>query len=425
MNVADSEVVVSLLEEKGYELIQKADEADLILINTCSIRENAEQRVRGRIEVFKHIKKNNPSLKLGIIGCMAERLKKKLLEDKHQVDLVVGPDAYRDLPDLIKETETGQKAINVILSKEETYGDINPVRYSSNGVSAFISIMRGCNNMCSYCVVPFVRGRERSRDPESIINEAKILQQDNYKEITLLGQNVDKYYYEPGDLNFAQLLNRFATKFPDIRVRFSTSYPSDMTDEVLQIMAKHKNICKSIHFPAQSGSTEVLKKMKRNYTREEYLERTDAIKRILPDCTISTDIIAGFCGETEKDHQDTLSLMKKVGFDFAFMFKYSERPNTYAQRKFDDDIPEEIKTRRLNEIIELQNQLSSDSKQNDLGKIFEVLVEGVSKKSENDFFGRNSQNKVIVFPKKNCKKGDIVTVKVNKATSATLIGEIV
>jgi tRNA-2-methylthio-N6-dimethylallyladenosine synthase len=428
MNVSDSEVVVSILKNEGYEYIEDIHDADIILVNTCSIRENAEQRVWGRLDVFRLIKKKKPSVLIGVIGCMAERLKTKLLEDEKLVDLVVGPDAYRDLPSLIKQTEGGQHSINVLLSREETYADISPVRYDTNGVSAFVAIMRGCDNVCAYCVVPFTRGRERSRNPVTILNEVEELVANNYKEVTLLGQNVDKYKWEQEGISavsFADLLALVATTFPQIRLRFSTSYPQDMTDEVLNVMAQFKNICKSIHLPIQSGSTRILEMMKRGYTREWYMNRIEAIRRILPDCAITTDIITGFCTETNADHEDTLSLLKWAKFDFAYMFKYSERPNTYAQRKYSDDIPEEIKTKRLNEIMDLQHILSEECKQDDLNKTYEVLVEGVSKKSANDFYGRNSQNKVIVFPKKDSKIGEYVNVKVHRVTSATLIGEIV
>ncbi len=426
MNVADSELVVSIMMENGFSTTDDINNADLIFINTCSIRDNAEQRIRGRLQVFKKIKKSNPGLLIGVIGCMAERLKEKLVEEEHLIDLVIGPDAYRDLPNLIKTAESGQKAINVLLSREETYADINPVRYSSNGVSAFISIMRGCDNMCSYCVVPFTRGRERSRDPQSILAEAKQLIIDGFKEVTLLGQNVDKYNWEDKETNsafsFADLLEEVAKINPKLRVRFSTSYPQDMTDEVLNTMAKYKNICKHIHLPAQSGSTRILEIMKRGYSREWYDTRIESIKRILPECAISSDIITGFCTETEEEHKQTLSLISEVGYDMLFMFKYSERPNTYAERQFEDDIPEDVKSRRLTEIIDLQSKISVIVNQKDIGKTFEVLVEGISKKSEDELYGRSSQNKVIIFPRKDYKKGDYVNVKVTKVTSATLIG---
>ena len=428
MNVNDSEIVVSILADNNFATTNNIEEADLILINTCSIRDNAEQRIRGRLTLFRQEKKRKPDLIIGIIGCMAERIKEKLLEQEKLVDIIVGPDAYRDLPNLLQQVEEGQKAVNVLLSREETYADISPVRYAANGVSAFVSIMRGCDNMCSYCVVPFTRGRERSRDVKSILHEVGELVENNFKEVTLLGQNVDKYKFEQEDgtvLNFAGLLKVVAETYSNMRVRFSTSYPQDMNDEVLETMASHKNICKHIHLPVQSGSSRILDLMKRGYSQEWYLNRIDAIKRIIPDCDISTDIISGFCTETEEDHNETLKVMKTVAYDFAFMFKYSERPNTFAERKFEDDVPEEIKTRRLNEIIALQQVLSEKANGSKVGKVFEVLIEGTSKKSENDLFGRSSQNNTIVFPKKNYKKGDLVNVKVLKHTSATLIGEIV
>lgn len=428
MNVADSEVVVSILRNEGFIYTNDINNADVILVNTCSIRENAEQRVWGRLDVFRLIKKKKPSTIIGVIGCMAERLKTKLLEDEKLVDLVVGPDAYRDLPYLIKQTESGQHAINVLLSREETYADISPVRYDTNGVSAFVSIMRGCDNVCAYCVVPFTRGRERSRNPETILNEINELFNNNYKEVTLLGQNVDKYNWEQegnSKMNFARLLYLVATKFPLLRIRFSTSYPQDMTDEVLTVMARFKNICKSIHLPIQSGSTRILELMKRGYTREWYMNRIEAIRKILPDCAITTDIITGFCSETDKDHQNTLTLLEWAKFDFAYMFKYSVRHNTFAERMYSDDVPDEIKTQRLNEIMELQHKVSEECKKADIGKTFEVLIEGISKKSEKEFYGRNSQNKVIVFPKGDSKIGDYVNIKVHRATSATLIGKII
>jgi tRNA-2-methylthio-N6-dimethylallyladenosine synthase len=429
MNVNDSEVVMSILKQQGYNYTASAKDADLILVNTCSIRENAEQRVRGRLDVFRLLKKDNPSLIVGVIGCMAERLKEKLLEEERIVDIVVGPDAYRDLPKLVQQAETGHKAINVLLSREETYADISPVRMDANKISSFVSIMRGCNNMCAYCVVPYTRGGERSRDTFTILREVNELIEMGYREVTLLGQNVDSYtWVDPssGDtINFAKLLELVAQLNPLLRVRFSTSHPKDMTDEVLHTMVKYPNICKSIHLPAQSGSTRVLEMMKRGYTREWYLERIEAIKRIIPDCAISTDIIAGFCSETEEDHQQSLSLLHVVKYDFAFMFNYSERPNTYAQRKYKDDVPEEVKSRRLQEIINLQNQLSAESKKADVGKVFEVLIEGTSKKSKDQLFGRTSQNKVIVFPRENFSIGQYVSIRVEDCTSATLIGKAV
>ena len=425
MNVADSEVVVSILNKNGFAYTEDYHQADLILINTCSIRENAEKRVFNRLEHFKHLKKKNKGLLIGIIGCMAERLKERLLEKEKLVDLVIGPDAYRDLPALVQKAEGGQQAINVLLSREETYAEISPVRLDKNGVSSFVSIMRGCDNMCAYCVVPFTRGRERSRDPETILNEVKELIANGYKEVTLLGQNVDKYNWENDKVSFAKLLEMTAKLNSGLRVRFSTSYPQDMTDEVLHTIAKYDNICKYIHLPVQSGSTRVLDLMKRGYTREWYLGRIEAIKRIIPDCAISSDFITGFCSETEDEHKETLSIMEIVGFDYSYMFKYSERPNTYAEKKLNDDVPEEVKGRRLDEIIQLQNHLSLKSNKEDIGKTFEVLVEGVSKKSENRLFGRNSQNKVIVFDRKNYQIGDYVKIKVINCTSATLMGAAV
>ncbi|MBN1253000.1 MAG: tRNA (N6-isopentenyl adenosine(37)-C2)-methylthiotransferase MiaB [Bacteroidales bacterium] len=423
MNVADSELVVSILNKEGFAYTENIEDADLILINTCSIRENAEKRIFNRLEQLKHLKKKNKSMLIGIIGCMAERLKEKLLEEEKLVDIVVGPDAYRDLPKLVKSAESGQQAINVLLSREETYAEISPIRLDKNGVSAYVSIMRGCDNMCAYCVVPFTRGRERSRDPKSILNEVNELIEQNYKEVTLLGQNVDKYNWNSGEVNFANLLEMTAKLNSKLRVRFSTSYPQDMTDEVIKTIAKFGNICNYIHLPVQSGSTRILDLMKRGYTRDWYMNRISTIKKYIPDCAISSDFITGFCTETEEDHKDTLSIMEWVGFDYAYMFKYSERPNTYAAKKLEDDIPEEIKSRRLNEIIELQHQLSLESNKKDIGKTFEVLVEGVSKKSENRLYGRSPQYKIVVFERKNYNIGDFVNVKVTDCTSATLKGE--
>jgi tRNA-2-methylthio-N6-dimethylallyladenosine synthase len=441
MNFSDSEIVASIMHENGYHTTGNIYETDVIFVNTCAIRENAEQRVRQRLKEFKALKKHKPHLVVGVLGCMAERLKEKFLEEEKLVDIVVGPDAYRALPDLVGQVEDGQKAVNVILSLEETYADITPVRLGGNGISAFISIMRGCDNMCSFCVVPFTRGRERSRNPETILQEAKELYEAGYREVTLLGQNVDSYLWFGGgpkkefknlteeeknnSVNFAKLLSLVASISKDLRIRYTTSNPRDMTDEVLEVMAAHPNICRYIHLPVQSGNTAVLERMNRGYSREEYLDRIRAIRKYMPDCAISTDIITGFCGETEEEHADTLSLMQEVEFDYAYMFKYSERPNTLAQRKYKDDVPDEIKTRRLQEVIELQTQLSLASNQQDIGKTFEVLVEGPSKKNEAEYFGRNSQNKVIVFPKGNTKPGEYVWVKINQCTSATLIGEIV
>ncbi len=424
MNVADSEVVVSILNKSGYAYTEDLEIADLILVNTCSIRENAEKRVFNRLGQFKHLKKKNKGLLIGIIGCMAERLKERLLEKEKLVDLVIGPDAYRDLPALVQKAEGGQKAINVLLSREETYAEISPVRLDKNGVSSFVSIMRGCDNMCAYCVVPFTRGRERSREPKTILNEVKELIALGYKEVTLLGQNVDKYDWEKGKVSFAKLLEMTAKLDPKLRVRFSTSYPQDMTNEVLHVIAKYDNICKYIHLPVQSGSSRILEAMKRGYTREWYIGRIEAIKKIIPDCAISSDFITGFCSETEEDHQETLSIMELVKFDYSYMFKYSERPNTFAEKKLEDNVNEEIKGRRLDELIKLQNRLSLESNQKNIGKSFEVLIEGVSKKSENRLFGRNSQNKVIVFDRKECNIGEYVQVSVIDCTSATLLGKV-
>ncbi|HBS85069.1 MAG: tRNA (N6-isopentenyl adenosine(37)-C2)-methylthiotransferase MiaB [Bacteroidetes bacterium GWF2_38_335] len=423
MNVADSEVVVKILSEAGYDKTEMMEEADLILVNTCSVRENAEMRVRGRLNLFNQVKKKRPGLLIGVIGCMAERLKEKLVEEEKMVDIVVGPDAYRDLPRLVKVAGSGQKAINTLLSREETYADISPVRTDGNKISAFISIMRGCENMCAYCIVPYTRGAERSRNPQTIVEEAKKLVDNGFREITLLGQNVDSYKWTDGEIvNFPLLLEKVALVSPALRVRFATSHPKDMSDEVLYMMAKYPNICKSIHLPVQSGSTRLLGIMNRGYSREWYMNRINAIKTIVPECSVSTDIMVGFCGETEEDQQETMSLMMEVGYDFAFMFKYSERPNTYAARKMKDDVPEKVKVRRLNEVIALQNKLSEESKEKDLGKTYEVLVEGFSKKSKKDLSGRTSQNKVVVFPAENYKIGDYVMVRIERCTSATLIG---
>jgi len=429
MNFADSEIVASIMSEKGYATTQDAADSDIILINTCAIRDNAEQRVRNRIKEFNILKKKNPDLKIGIMGCMAERLKSQLLEEEQIVDIVVGPDAYRDLPNLIEKVDDGYKAVNVLLSREETYADIIPTRIDSNGVSAFISIMRGCDNMCSFCVVPFTRGRERSRDPKSIVQEAKDLFEKGYREVTLLGQNVDSYKWTDNESSikttFANLMEMVALISPDLRIRFSTSHPKDMTDDVLHIMAKYENICNYVHLPVQSGNTEILNKMNRGYSREWYLDRIAAIKKIVPDCGISTDIIAGFCGETEEQHQDTLSLMDEVKYDYTFSFFYSERPKTLAQRKYADDVSLEDKKRRLNDIIVKQRKQSLEINQASVGKTYKVLIEGFSKKSDEHLCGRNSRNAMIVFPKKNYTKGQFVNVKVLSCNSATLIGEIV
>ncbi len=431
MNFADSEVVASILNKEGFGATRNVEEADLIFLNTCSIREKAEQTVRKRLTEFRKLKENRKGMLVGVLGCMAERLKSKFLEEEKLVDIVVGPDAYRSLPELVIEASGGQKAVNVLLSRDETYADISPVRLDSNGVSAFVSIMRGCNNMCSFCVVPFTRGRERSRDFESIIHECKDLFQAGYKEVTLLGQNVDSYYFvdeaKKETITFARLLEQVALISPLLRVRFSTSHPKDITDEVLHTMAKYENICNYIHLPVQSGSSRILQLMNRTYTREWYMAKVDRIRQLIPDCGISSDFIAGFCTEEEKDHQDTLSIMEYSRYDFSYMFFYSERPGTLAQRRYKDDIPAEVKKRRLQEIVEVQNRLSLESNKKDIGKTFKVLIEGDSKKNETEWKGRNSQNKVIVFPKGNhdLKKGDYVIVKVNDCTQATLLGEII
>lgn len=425
MNVADSEVVVSILSEKGYKPTEDINDAGLILINTCSIRDNAEQRIWNRLRSIKQVKKKNGAI-VGLIGCMAERLKEKVLETEQLVDIVVGPDAYRELPLLVAEAESGHKAVNVLLSREETYADISPVRMDKNGVSSFVSIMRGCNNMCAYCVVPYVRGAERSRDPESIIRETRELFESGYREVTLLGQNVDSYNWKSGDysMGFAELLEKTAQINPLLRVRFSTSHPKDVSDDLLRTISRYDNICKHIHLPAQSGSSRILMLMNREYTKEWYMDRITAIRNIIPGCAVSTDIIAGFCTETDEDHLESLSLMKWAGFDFAYMFRYSERPGTKAARKYKDDVPDDIKTRRLNEIIALQNKLSAVSKKQDIGKTLEVLIEGESKRSSEFLSGRTSQNKVVVFPKGNNKKGDYTRVIIEKASSATLIGTV-
>ena len=439
MNFSDSEIVASILQKEGYNTTKVIEQADLVLINTCSIREKAEQTVRARLKSFLKIKQKNPKLTIGILGCMAERLKTKFLEEEKIVDLVVGPDAYRDLPKLIKEIEDGRKAVNVILSTEETYADVVPLRLGNNKVTAFISIMRGCDNMCSFCVVPFTRGRERSRDPISIVNEINKVHKDGYKEVTLLGQNVDSYLWNNGlskkeinklpsnkknnSINFAKLLDLVANNCPSIRIRFSTSHPQDMGDDVLHTMAKHKNICKYIHLPLQSGSSRILKLINRGYDRSWYLNRIDSIKKIIPNCGISMDIITGFCTETDFDHNQTLSLMNYVKYDFGYMFKYSERPNTLAQRKYTDDVDEKIKSQRLTEIINLQQKHSLHNNKKQIGLIKEILVEGVSKKSKDFLFGRTTQNTVVVFPKENIQIGDFINVKISECTSATLIGK--
>ena len=475
MNFSDSEIVASILNTEGFGATRNSEEADIILLNTCSIREKAEQTVRKRLTEFRKLKQARPALLVGMLGCMAERLKSKLLEEEKLVDIVVGPDAYRTLPKLIMEADSGQKGVNVLLSRDETYADISPVRLNSNGITAFVSIMRGCNNMCSFCVVPFTRGRERSRNAESIIKECRELFESGYKEVTLLGQNVDSYYYvapfgspggeeihtqsqlkqetfsndnntqvseplsagkapssggglgEAGPITFAMLLEMVALISPDLRVRFSTSHPKDITDEVLHIMARYENICNYIHLPLQSGSTRILQLMNRSYTKEWYMAKVDRIKQIIADCGISSDVIAGFCTETEEDHEDTLRMMEYAQYDMSYMFFYSERPSTLAERRYKDDIALDVKKRRLQEIVEVQNRLSLKSNQKDLGKTFKVLIEATSKRSEWDWMGRTSQNKVIVFSKgtHNYKPGDYVQVKANDCTQATLLGEIV
>ena len=430
MNFSDSEIVASILHEEGFGPTANYEDADLVLLNTCSIREKAEQTVRNRLHAFRKVKENNPGMLIGVLGCMAERLKAKFLEEEKLVDIVVGPDAYRSLPGLIAEADGGQKSVNVLLSRDETYADISPVRLNSNGVTAFVSIMRGCNNMCTFCVVPFTRGRERSRDAESVIRECTALFDQGFREVTLLGQNVDSYYFTSGTdvaITFADLLEKVALISPLLRIRFSTSHPKDITDDVLHTMAKYNNICKYIHLPVQSGNTRILQQMNRTYTREWYLHKVERIRTILPGCGLSTDVISGFCTESEEDHRDTLSLMEKVRFDMAYMFSYSERPGTLAARRFTDDVPAEVKKKRLEEIISLQNGHSRESYMEDIGKTFEVLIEGNSKRSDNDWCGRTSENKMTVFPKGTAilKKGDYARVKVNSATSATLIGEMV
>ena len=424
MNISDSEIVVSILTAEGYNNTNNISDADFIFLNTCSIRENAEERVRKRLEYLRSLKRRNPGLKIGLLGCMAERLKDELLKEENSIDIIAGPDSYRDLPKLLQQVETGYQAINTILSADETYADIVPVRYDSNGVSAFISIMRGCENFCAYCVVPYVRGQERSRDESSILSEATDLFNKGYREVTLLGQNVNSYLFKRGTelTYFADLLEQVAMIHPDLRVRFATSHPKDISDELLKTIASHGNICRSLHLPMQSGSTAILSKMNRGYTREQYMERIEAVRRIIPGCAISTDIITGFCDETEEDHHQTLSLMEWAGFDYSYMFRYSERPNTIAATHYKDNVPDEIKERRLNEIIALQHTLSYRSNNKDIDSTFEVMIEGFSKRSKDHFFGRNSQNKVVVFPKTDKKPGDCVKIKILHITSATLIG---
>src|SRR5579863_135212 len=432
MNFADSEVVASILQSAGYSATRNYTEADLVLINTCSIREKAEQTIRNRLHIFRQLKRSNSSMLIGVLGCMAERLKSRFLEEEKLVDLVVGPDAYRSLPLLIEEAEGGQKAVNVLLSREETYADISPLRLNSNGVNAFVSIMRGCNNMCSFCVVPFTRGRERSRNPESIIAECRDLFENGYREVTLLGQNVDSYHWHSGSeeetaVGFSGLLENVAKISPQLRIRFSTSHPKDITDEVLHVIARFENICNYIHLPVQSGSTAVLQRMNRTYTREWYLSRIRRIRELIPDCGISSDIISGFCGETEDDHQQTLSLITESRFDFSYMYFYSERPGTLAAKRYPDDIPEAEKKRRLEEIIRLQRKISEESNRRDIGTISKVLIEGDSKRSQSEWMGRNDQNKVVVFPKEGLtlQKGDYAMLKIVQSTGGTLIGSAV
>ena len=424
MNANDSEVVMSIMQDEGFRHTEDIGEADVILVNTCSIRDNAEQRIWGRLKEFRQYKRRNKALLVGIIGCMAERLKEELIEKENLVDIVAGPDAYRDLPRLVRQAADGAAAVNVLLSREETYAEISPVRLDRNGVSAFISIMRGCNNMCAYCVVPYTRGTERSRDPRTIVRETRKLFDAGYREVTLLGQNVNSYDWEEAGekTGFPDLLAMVAEVSPLLRVRFSTSHPKDLSDEVLATMARYPNLCRAIHLPAQSGSSRMLELMNRKYSREWYLGRIGAIRRLLPDCAISTDLIAGFCTETDEDHQETLSLMGEVGYEFAFMFKYSERPDTKAARHYKDDVPDEVKTERLTQIINLQNELSLKSNRKDVGKEFEVLVEGFSRRSGDQLFGRTSQNKVVVFDRAGHSVGDYVRVRIADCTSATLFG---
>lgn len=441
MNFSDSEIIASIMGEHGFVNTQDELDADVIFLNTCAIRDNAEQRIRQRLIHLRQNKKHNNELIIGVLGCMAERLKSKLLEEEHLVDVVAGPDSYRELPKLVAEVDDGGRAINVLLSREETYGDLNPVRLNSNGVTAFVSIMRGCDNMCSFCVVPFTRGRERSRDPESIVNEVLQLRDQGYKEITLLGQNVNSYLWFGGgpkkefksltkeeqesSVDFADLLEKVAVAAPEMRIRYSTSHPRDINEKVVETMARHENICNYIHLPVQSGNTRVLEAMSRNYSREWYMEKIEMIRRIIPDCGISSDIIAGFCTETEEEHQDTLSLIEWAQFDFSYMYKYSERPATPAAKKFTDDVPEDVKGRRLSEIIAVQNRTSKERNAQYIGKEVVVLVEGESKKSDQDWMGRNDQNVVVVFPKEHYKRGDLVRVLVERNTTTTLIGKAV
>ena len=426
MNVADSEVVASIMQMDGYALTEKIEEADAIFVNTCSVRDNAEQKIYGRLQYFQSLRKKKKHLIVGVMGCMAERVKEELIE-VHHADLVVGPDAYLDLPNLVGAVERGEKAINVELSTQETYKDVIPLKLPGVHISGFVSIMRGCNNFCTYCIVPYTRGRERSRDVESILNEIRDMRDKGFKEVTLLGQNVNSYRFERGDevITFPRLLALVAEEVPQMRVRFTTSHPKDMSDETLEVIAAHDNLCKMIHLPAQSGSDRILKEMNRKYTRAWYLDRIAAIRRILPDCAISTDLFCGFHSETEEDYEQTLSLMREVGYDSAFLFKYSERPGTYASKHLPDDVPEEEKIRRLQGMIDLQNQLSEESNRRDIGKTFEVLIEGFSKRSREQLFGRTSQNKVVIFDKQDFHVGQFIRVKITRASSATLFGEVV
>lgn len=427
MNIADSEVVASIMEHDGFKITKTREEADVILVNTCSVRENAETRVRGRVQGFSELKKKNPKLLVGVIGCMAERLGEKLFDQEKNVNIIVGPDAYMDLPLLVKKAENGEKAINIELSLTETYKDICPSRIDETSISGFVSIMRGCNNFCTYCIVPYTRGRERSRNPESILKEVNDLSEKGYKEVTLLGQNVNSFVYKNSvsEVSFPELLEMVAISIPNMRIRFATSHPKDMSDDTLKVIAKHDNICNFIHLPVQSGSDSVLKDMRRKYTQEWYRDRIEAIRRIIPGCGISSDIFCGFHNESEEDFKETIELMKWAKFDLAYMFKYSERPGTFAYKNLKDNVPEEIKQRRLEEMIVLQNQISLENNQSDIGKAFEVLIEGVSKRSEQDVFGRTSQNKVIVFPKKDYQIGDFANVIVKECTKATLVGEAI
>lgn len=424
MNVADSEVVASVMQMAGYEMTEEIQDADAIFVNTCSVRDNAEQKVLGRLQYFQSLKRKKKHLLVGVLGCMAERVKEDLIAN-HHVDLVAGPDSYMDLPNLIAAAENGEKVINVELSTQETYKDVMPLKLPGVHISGFVSIMRGCNNFCSYCIVPYTRGRERSREVNSILNEIRDMRDKGFKEVTLLGQNVNSYLYEQDgeQVNFSSLLEKVALEAPNMRIRFVTSHPKDMSDETLHVIAKYPNICQYIHLPAQSGSSKILKVMNRKYTREWYLDRIAAIRRILPECAISTDLFCGFHSETEEDFRETLSLMREVGYDSAYLFKYSERPGTYAAKHLEDDVPEEVKVRRLQEMIDLQNKLSEESNLRDIGKVFEVLIEGYSKRSREQLFGRTSQNKVVIFDKKNFHVGQFIRVKIQRASSATLFGE--